>query len=230
MQFLKDFTKLFYPELCVGCNSNLYSSELILCSSCRFDLPILDIEDPEKNLVASSFYGRIPIKHAVSLLSFQKENTTQKLIHHLKYKNNQEIGSFLGQWFRNHLKEKNFFSDIDYIIPVPLHPKKLQKRGYNQVTTFGKSLSKELEISYQENILQRVDLSSTQTLKKRFERFSNENTKFKLTNLTFFENKHVLLVDDVITTGATLEACCNELLKTKNITISIATMAFTEKT
>ncbi len=229
MQFLKDITRLFYPELCVNCNKNLYDNELILCTSCNFNLPLLTINDYSNNFVTQCFYGKIPVKLGASLLAFKKENSTQQLIHDLKYKNNQEVGSFLGYLLGKQLKESTKFSNIDYIIPVPLHIKKLQQRGYNQVTTFANTIANELNTKVNTQVLKRVNKNTSQTFKNRFERFSDTNTTFEITNTNTLINKHILLVDDVITTGATLEACCNELLKTKNITISIATIAFTEK-
>jgi len=177
----------------------------------------------------STFYGRVPIEEARSFLYYQKDGITQKLIHQLKYKNQPEIGEFIGEWFGSNLTGMNVFEDVDYIVPVPLHPQKKRKRGYNQVTLFGETLSKILGIEYKSNVLIRFSTTKTQTLKQRFERFSDSKTKFKLANTTIFENKHVLLIDDVITTGATIEACANELLKTKNIIVSVATMAYTQK-
>lgn len=228
MQFLKDVLSIFYPSLCI-CNKSLLKTESVLCSVCRHNLPIINIKSHTKNEIKNVFYGRVHIKKATAFLYFNKNNSTQKLIHQLKYKGNQKIGTLLGNWFGNQLKEQGAFTDIDYIIPVPLHPKKKSERGYNQVTTFGKSLGKTLNIDYLSGVLQRVSSSKTQTLKERFERFTNSNTKFFLTDTQILENKHILLIDDVITTGATLEACCNELLKTKNLSISIATMAYTER-
>ena len=227
MQFLKDIFYLFFPKICVTCSSSLLQSEEVVCTKCRHDLPIIGYTDYQKNKITSIFYGKIPIEKATSFLYFYKEGKVQKLIHQLKYKGNQEIGSFIGLWFGQLLKESNQFNDIDYIIPVPLHPKKLRKRGYNQLTTFGNSLNYILKIPYKTGILVKSNTSKTQTYKNRFDRFFESNSNFKITNTTFLENKHVLLIDDVITTGATLESCCLELLKTKNIKISIVTIAYT---
>ncbi|MGB1041859.1 MAG: ComF family protein [Tenacibaculum sp.] len=160
---------------------------------------------------------------------YQKGGVTQKIIHQLKYKQQPEIGVFIAKWFGSLLKEEAVFKNIDFIVPVPLHEKKIKKRGYNQVTLFGETLSAILNTTYKPDVLVRKSLSKTQTFKHRFERFSNNNTKFVLTDKTMFEHKHILLIDDVITTGATLVSCCEELLKTKNITISIATIAYTKK-
>ncbi len=228
MQLLKDFFQLFYPNLCTTCNNKLLKGETVICSFCRHDLPIINHTDYKNNRVAQTFFGRIPIEKATSFLYFRKVGKTRELIHSLKYKGNQEIGVFLGSWFGEILSESNQFSDVDYIIPVPLHKKRLQERGYNQLTKFGEVLSEILNIPYNNNVLIRISSSKTQTYKERFERFSNSQTNFTLTDFTKFKNKHILLIDDVITTGATLESCCNELLKTENIKISIVTMAFTE--
>lgn len=229
MQFFKDILGLFYTDVCASCYKNLLKSETILCAICLHDLPVIRLNDYENNEIKTIFYGRVPVHKIASFLYFRKEGIAKKLIHKLKYKGHQEIGVFLGNYLGKQLQQKKVFTNVDYIIPVPLHPKKHKKRGYNQVTSFGKTLSNVLEISYKPNVLRRVSTIKTQTLKQRFERFSNTKTKFLLTNTKIFENKHILLIDDVITTGATLEACCNELLKTKNITISIVTMAYTER-
>lgn len=229
MQFLRDILSLFYPNLCVTCSNYLLESELVSCINCRHDFPIIELLDFKNNKVATTFYGRIPIHNVVSFLYFKKEGKARKLIHQLKYKGRQDIGSFIGDWFGFWLKESNQMNDIDYIVPVPLHSKRLKERGYNQVETFGKSLSSILNIPYIESVLLRISASKTQTVKQRFERFNNNTTKFRLTDTTIFKSKHVLLVDDVITTGATIEACCNELFKTDNITISVATIAYTER-
>ncbi len=229
MQYLKDIFYLFYPNLCVNCNVNLLQSEKHLCISCSNELPIIKDNAHVNVTLLAVFYGKVIVKNVRCFMYYQKHGITQKIIHELKYKNQPEIGAFIANWFGNQLKESGVFKNVDYILPVPLHKKKLKKRGYNQLTKFGKTLSDILNIEYKEEILIKSSIAKTQTFKHRFERFSDSKTKFKLTDFKVFENKHILLIDDVITTGATLVACCNELLKVKNITISIATMAYTKK-
>lgn len=229
MSLLKDFVHLFYPKICVSCSAFLLKEEEVLCSFCLSDLPFMNIKNYENNKVAALFFGRVPIKKAVSFMYFRKHGVSQKLIHALKYKGNEKIGHFLGYWFGNQLKNNNVFKDVDCIIPVPLHPKKEKKRGYNQLTKFGMALSETLNIPYKTTFLQRVSTSQTQTLKDRLERFKNTSTQFYAINTNDLKGKHILLIDDVITTGATLEACCKELLKTENITISIATITYSEE-
>lgn len=229
MQFLKDILQLFYVDLCVSCKNQLLDSESILCSMCLHDLPTADFQNTKNNKVSDIFFGKVPIENAISYLIFRKIGPVKELMHELKYNGNQEIGKMLGIHFGNLLKAQQLFTNIDYIIPVPLHPKRKKERGYNQLTTFGKTLSEILGTSYKPNVLQRVSATQTQTLQERFERFSDANTKFFLVDTSIFENKNILLIDDVITTGATLTSCCKELLKTKNIKLHIATMAYTER-
>ncbi len=228
MKLLKDLLHLFYPKLCAGCEQNLIENETTICTKCRHDLPLTNFEDYKKNKVTEAFYGRIIIEKAYSLLFFRKKGITKNLIHDLKYKGNEDIGVFFGNWLGEILKENKEFIDVDFIIPVPLHPKKMKTRGYNQVTKFGEVLSEHLKIPYSENYLVRISSTKTQTFKARFDRFNNIDTKFLLKNPAYFNNKHILLIDDVLTTGATLEACAKEFNKSENCSISILTMAYTE--
>ena len=228
MTFFSSIIDLFYPKTCVHCHSNLLLEETILCTNCRFDLPMIENYDFQNNEISQVYAGRILLEKAGAFLYFRKRGITRNLIHELKYKGNQEIGSFLGNWFGYLLQQSGAFGDIDLIIPVPLHPKKQKIRGYNQLTTFGQALGKQLGTIYSENFLTRVSKSKTQTFKTRLERFSNANTKFEIQNMEELEGKHILLIDDVITTGATLESCYLEFVKIPGISISIITMAYTE--
>ena len=228
MRILKDLFYLFYPKLCTVCGLKLVENETSICTNCRHDLPLTNFLEYRDNKVTQIFYGRFLIEKAYSLLFYRKKGITQKLIHDLKYKGNEEIGIFFGNWLGEILKENKEFNDIDFIIPVPLHPKKLKERGYNQVTKFGERLSEYLQTPLVEDYLIRISSTKTQTFKSRFERFSNNGTKFMLQNHTHFNNKHILLIDDVITTGATIEACAKEFRNSENCKISILTMAYTE--
>jgi len=228
MKILKDFFDLFYPKTCANCTIKLLQNEHVICTICRHDLPLTNFNSFTDNKVAKMFYGRVTIEKAYALLFFRKKGITQKLIHDLKYKGNEEIGILFGNWLGAFLAENSKFSNIDVIVPVPIHYKRRKKRGYNQVTKFGKRLSHHLKKPFIEDILIRKDATKTQTFKSRFERFSNQETQFLLTNKTFFKNKHILIIDDVVTTGATLEACAIALFKTEKIKISILTIAYTE--
>ena len=228
MKILKDFFSIFYPELCANCDNQLAQNENTVCTFCRHDLPLTNFTNYSENKITKTFYGRVLVEKANSLLFYRKEGITKKLIHELKYKGNEEIGTFFGNWLGEILKQNNQFSDINLIVPVPLHPKKMKQRGYNQVSKFGERLSEHLEKPYLENVLLRTSTSKTQTFKARFERFNNNDTKFQLNKTSNFKGKHILLIDDVITTGATLEACAKELQKMEGVKISILTMAYTE--
>ena len=228
MRLLKDLFYLFYPKSCVVCDEKLIENENVICTMCRHDLPLTNFKDYKNNKITQTFFGRVLIEKGYALLLYRKKGSTLKLIHDLKYKDNEEIGVFFGNWLGEILSENQEFENIDYIIPVPLHPKKLKERGYNQVKKFGEQLSFYLKIPLLENKLIRTSSTKTQTFKARFERFNNIDTKFLVKNTAYFNNKHVLIIDDVITTGATLEACATEFLKSENCKISILAMAYTE--
>ncbi len=225
---IEEILNLFYPKLCLGCDQQLLDGENHVCLACQHDLPIIHLTNYKSNQITNTFYGRIPIELGFSLLFFRRNGIVKQLIHNLKYHGNESIGTWLGRWIGYLLKDKDEFSDIDYIIPVPLHAKKLKQRGYNQVTRFTEALSNSLHIPIAEDALVRISSTKTQTFKARFERFSNMHTKFDLKNGTLFMNQHVLLVDDVLTTGATLEACAKEFLKIEGCKVSVLTMAYTE--
>lgn len=180
--------------------------------------------DP-KNEAVKKFYGKINIEHASALLYFNKKGIVQELIHNLKYKGHEEIGTVLGNWYVEDLKELILETPFDVVIPVPLHPKKFRERGYNQVTTFGETLAKGLNITYDTTILYRKIYSKTQSKKNLSGRSDNIENIFDVSTTEENHNKHFLIVDDVLTTGATLEACSRALLKIPGAKISIACMA-----
>lgn len=169
--------------------------------------------------------GRVPIVSAASLYYFTKGGSVQKLIHQLKYKGKKEIGNFLGSYYGQELNGSEHFSSIEGIIPVPLHKKKQKKRGYNQSDIFAQGLSSTMNIEVLNNILERNHFSDTQTRKTRFNRWRNVKDIFEITTSEKIQGKHILLVDDVVTTGATLEACTNKLLESSASSVSIATIA-----
>ncbi len=228
MKFLKDILNIFFPEICVCCNDQLTHNEKIVCLTCRHDLPLTNFSFEPNNLVEKSFYGRSRIENATALFYFLKKGKTQQLIHELKYNKQQQVGYFAGDWLGSELVESKRFDNIDYVIPVPLHPKKLKSRGYNQVTTFGESLAKQLNTQYNDTILIKVSSTKTQTKKLRLDRWKNVQELFVIKNDDTLKNKHILLIDDIITTGATLESCCNAFAKIEGLKISIACIAYTK--
>lgn len=225
---LKTLLDLFFPHCCLACKGLLFENEKIVCTKCRHDLPLTQHIRNKNNPVFQSFYGKVAVEEAVAFLYFQKNETVQELIHNLKYRGHQEIGTFLGEWFLEDLKGSSVFSGIDEVVSVPLHPKKFRKRGYNQITSFAQIIAKGLGASYNEQLLYRKKNNSSQSKKNKTERSGLLTDVFEVQFSVINHNKHYLLIDDVMTTGATLEACCNALLKIPNIRISILCIAFAD--
>lgn len=216
---------LFFPKVCSGCSSFLLTNENVICTVCRHDIPLTNHHLITNNDAFKKFYGRIPVLHASALFYFHKKGIVQQLIHNLKYKGHEEIGAILGEWYAEDLKTISLLHTADEIIPVPLHRRKLKERGYNQVTTFGKSLSTSLKIDYNDSLLKRNLYSKTQSKKTLLGRTEGIETIFSVTFTEKDHNKHFLLIDDVITTGATLEACSRALLQIPGAKISVVCMA-----
>ncbi|MFD2543185.1 ComF family protein [Lacinutrix gracilariae] len=216
---------LFFPKVCYACYVHLQDSECYVCTSCRHNLPVTNYHLNANQAVAKVFYGRAKVEQATALLRFEKKSIVQQLIHNLKYRGYEEIGVFLGQWLGNELKELPTYQEIDIVVPVPLHKKKYKKRGYNQVAKFGQEIAKALQADYNDSSLIKITNTTSQVTKKRFARWQSNYELFTLENAASIENKHILIVDDIITTGATLESCIQVLNKAKNVKISIATMA-----
>lgn len=224
-KILNDINTILVPRLCFGCNAHLNRGEQLLCTVCRNELPLTEYSFNVENPVDRIFYGRINVKKASSFLFFEENGIVQQLIHYLKYKNQEKIGTFLGDWYGQLLKEKHGASFIDAVVPVPLHKRKLRKRGYNQVAQFGQRVAHHLNAAYVDDLLLKTANTKTQTKKGRMGRWSGNTALYTLSDRTLLENKRVLLVDDVITTGATMEICAKALQETKGIIIYIASMA-----
>ncbi|MEJ6792569.1 MAG: phosphoribosyltransferase family protein [Lacinutrix sp.] len=222
---LKALLNIFFPKVCLTCQLQLIDNEKYLCTTCRHKLPLTNYHLDKSNFISKLFFGRAKIENGTALLHFEKKSITQQLIHQLKYREQQQIGSFLGAWLGTELSHCVDYTTIDIVIPVPLHKKKLKSRGYNQVSKFGKEIAKSLKVEYMDDVLIKVTNTSSQVTKNRFSRWTGKNDLFALANTHKIAGKHILLVDDIITTGATLEACIQELVKAENIKISIATIA-----
>jgi ComF family protein len=222
---LKHLLNLFFPPVCSGCNSFLITNEKVICTRCRHHIPLTNHHLTLNNEIFKKFYGRVPLEYASAFLYFHKKGIVQELIHKLKYKGHEDIGAVLGNWYAADLKDMTILKTADIMIPVPLHKRKFRERGYNQVTTFGLALSKELGISYNDSLLFRTTYSKTQSKKNRLDRSEGIDTFFDIQFNDKDHDKHYLLVDDVITTGATLEACSRALLKIPGARVSIVCMA-----
>ena len=225
---LDDLLGLFYPELCVICGERLISQEKHICMKCWFDLPVNNFHREPDNKVAQLFWGRVQIENAASFFNYRKGSNYQKLIHFIKYKGLKELGYEAGLRYGNVLTESEPFRAVDVIVPVPLHPRKHRQRGYNQSEWIARGLAEPLKKPVSVGNLFRKLHSSTQTRKNRYERWQNVEGIFGINYPDDFSGKHILLVDDVVTTGSTLEASAFQLLKINDTRVSIATLGFAD--
>lgn len=224
-----DAMHLFYPHICTGCGSDLLSKQELLCIKCLNNLPHTHFEKFEANPVEKIFTGRFPLIAGHSEFYFSKSQLIQHLIHQLKYKNNKEIGFYLGAMMGKSILQSARFSNIDYLIPLPLYADKEFKRGYNQAEVICNGMSSEMQVPVLTQIVVRQKSTETQTHKHRTERWENVEGSFAVKNAETLTGKNILLVDDVITTGATLEACAQTMLHVADISISLATLAIASK-
>jgi ComF family protein len=229
MALINDFMSLIYPRSCEACEEVLFKHEQYICNACQLTLPKSNFHLSPNNPISMALAGRVPVKNATCLFEFEKLGRVQKLLHALKYENQQTLGEFMGKQLYHTLSNSAFFEGIDVIVPVPLHPNKLKQRGYNQSACFAKGISDASGIPVNTSVLHRSGETSTQTKKKKFERWENVGSVFTLTDHAFFQNKHILLVDDVITTGATIEGCWQALKEVDNISVSLASIAYALK-
>jgi ComF family protein len=220
---LQDFVALFFPDYCLGCSNTLVKGENMICSRCMLEIPQTNYHLSHDNPLLNRMAGRVPLTNAFGFFRFTKRGRIQHILHALKYKNEPEVGVMLGRVYGQKLKENNFFFDL--IIPVPLHKTRLRKRGYNQSAKFAEGLSETLHMPYSENILFRSLRTATQTNKTKIARWENVSEVFGLSNANLIQGKHILLVDDVVTTGATLESCAALLFKNGCGRVSIASIA-----
>ena len=223
--YIDDVLNLIFPNLCVICGEQLLKSENQICISCLNNIPRTNFHLKKDNPFEKRFWAKVPIYRGTSFFYFQKGSHFQKLLHELKYRGNKEIGSVMGRYAAVDLLDSPEFRSAEIIIPIPLHPKKYAKRGYNQSEWIGMGLSEVLEIPQDTVTLIRTKENTTQTKKSVYERFENTAGIFELTNKESLANKHVLLIDDVLTTGSTLEAAIKTLMQIKNIRISLFTLA-----
>jgi ComF family protein len=220
---------LFYPHICTGCGSDLLEENNQLCLRCINELPHTNFAIHPNNPIEKIFWGRIPVAAAHSQFYFAKESLIQHLIHQLKYKNNTAIGFYLGELMGNTLVQSDRFNTIDYLVPLPLYADKEKKRGYNQATIICNGLSAAMQVSVLTGNVNRQRFTATQTRKHRIERWENVEGSFIINNPDALKGKRILLVDDVITTGATLEACGSILAQIEGLQLYIASLAHAGK-
>ena len=227
MKILNHLINLFYPRVCPACGNLLMKDEETVCLSCRYLLPKTHYENNPENPLAQTFWGQVDFHAVTAEYFFSKTGKVQHLLHQLKYQGNKDAGYFLGQQLGESIKNAELFQGIDYLVPIPLHPKKEHLRGYNQSFVIAQGIEEKTKIAIARDCLVRKVFTSTQTKKSREERWDNVKDIFEIQNKDKYKGKHLLLIDDVLTTGATLLAAGKTLSQISDIKISAATAACT---
>lgn len=223
---LQEVFGLFYPNICLACSQNLLGNEKVICTQCSSQLPKHDHWMQPENKLIMRFAGRVNVQAAAAYFRFSKTSPVRHLIHELKYKGRQDVGEFIGGLLGHKLiHQDSIFKNIDIIVPVPLHWKKQKNRGYNQCDSFAKGLAETMQIPWTPNALRRNHENISQTKKKRYDRWGNVEEIFGVKDETLLQGKHILLVDDVVTTGATSETCMQTILTVPDTKVSFAAMA-----
>ena len=226
-----DFMGLLFPRLCLACSQPITFDETFICLDCQTTLPETGFHLSKKNLFTERFDGRLPLETAAALFFFTKKSKTQYLIHQIKYEDKREVAFELGRCLGQKLAQQPHFQGIDYIIPVPMHPQKRILRGFNQAEVFADGLSETMHTPVVATVLQKIKMTETQTKMSRLERMRNTEDVFHVTDPSLLSDKNIVIVDDVMTSGATLESCANALLEASpSVKINFATIAFVKMT
>jgi ComF family protein len=229
MQFLWNFIELFFPRICSACGHLLYRNESTLCTRCLISLPKTNFHNFSDNPVMETFWGQVNLQSATSFLYYAKSGRVQEMIHNFKYHNKREVGRVLGEMFASDLKSSAFFRDVGVLIPVPLHWTRLKKRGFNQSEIIARAMAGVLHTDVETDVLLRPFATETQTRKSKVKRAENVKGKFAIQNSHRIAGRHVLLVDDVITTGSTIGECATLLLEVADVKVSVASLGFAGK-
>jgi len=224
-EIFSQFIGLFYPNICAVCRQSLVIGEKMICLACLQKIPRTRLHLVKDNVIEQRFWGKVQLERVTAFYYFTKKSNFQKILHQLKYNNNRKIGVAMGKYAAVELVESEEFANFDYLVPVPLHPKKLQKRGYNQALCIAQGLAEILNGEINTENLVRVIENPTQTKKSVYERWENTKGIFAVKNPQLFENKRILLIDDVLTTGSTLIACIEAINEVCNAKVSVFTLA-----
>ena len=224
-RLIEDFLSLLYPSLCVVCGRNLYRNESLICTHCLYHIPKTNFHFLKDNPVSRLFWGRVPVEHAASYYFFEKGSRFRVLIHKMKYRGQKELGYELGKIYGAELRSSNFYHGLDLIVPVPLHPRKERKRGYNQSEWIARGIAESMEKPFDPQLVYRAVDTASQTKKNRYERWKNVENIFQVYDPAKLQNQHILVVDDVVTTGSTLEACARAILQVEGTKVSCVTLA-----
>ncbi|MCQ2959035.1 MAG: ComF family protein [Bacteroidales bacterium] len=223
---IRDLFQLFFPETCEVCNNSLRYGEHLICTDCLLDIPKIYLHNLDRNPVEDIFAGQIPFTRATAFFNYQKHTNFAHLVHKLKYQGRDDIGIWLGENFGVELRNSGFLSDIDAIVPIPLHPKRQRKRGYNQSQIIAQGISNITQIAIFDKAVIRAVNTKTQTKKNKNERAKNVRDIFEVADASLLDGKHILILDDVITTGATCISCAETILKNSNVkAVSFASIA-----
>lgn len=227
MSIWSDFIQLFFPQTCVACRKKLVEGETFICLDCFLALVRTNYVNCPNNPLEVLFAGRLPFSRIASFAYFSKEGILQKIVHELKYANNPELGDFLGKLIWNECGKSDFFCDIDCLVPIPLHPKRIKQRGYNQSFHLAKGICDASGLPLIADNLLRTKNNPSQTGLSRTERWANVENIFSVVAPELLANKHVLLIDDILTTGSTIESCARQILQCSKTRISILTLGST---
>lgn len=228
-KWIESIIDFFFPKVCLYCGAPLVEGEEYICSECLLNLPRTNFHLKHDNETEQLFWGKVRIERAISFLYFQKKGIIQQLIYHLKYRGEKKLGLLMGKLMGNEIKGTSFFNDIDLLVPVPLHPVRLKRRGYNQAEWIALGVSEITGIPVCTDNLYRSIENDTQTSQKVFERWQNTRNIFRIKSPSSFDGKHLLLIDDVLTTGATLISCIETVERYSSGKVSVLTLAHTKK-
>lgn len=227
-ELFSDTVSLIYPRTCCGCDSSLIRGEALICISCQVKLPRSQNHTHSSEKLRNKFAGKVDIQYAFACLIFVKQGLVQRLLYELKYSGITQIGELLGNWLGSEFLLSKQIQEIDIIVPIPLHKSRLRKRGFNQSEVFSNAFAKKLKIDHYSDILCRTQSTKTQTRKSRLARWINVSSAFNVNKKVLIQDKHILLIDDIITTGATFESAAITLLEHGAKKVSILAIAATK--